>query len=42
MMIFIEVLLDRTTRHVFDAIKAAVKAHPKIIAGHRVAGAYND
>lgn len=41
MMVFIEVLLDRTTPNVFDAFKAAVQAHPEIMECHMVAGGFD-
>ena len=37
MMVFVEVLLDRTTPNVFEAFKAAVQAHPEIMECHMVA-----
>ena len=33
MMVFVEVLLDRTTPNVFDAFKAAVQVYPEIMDG---------
>lgn len=41
MMVFIEVLLDRTTPNVFDAFKAAVQVHPEIMECHMVAGGFD-
>ena len=41
MMVFIEVLLDRTTPHVFDQFKAAVQVHPEIMECHMVAGGFD-
>ena len=38
MMVFVEVLLDRTTPNVFDAFKAAVQVYPEIMECHMVAG----
>src|ERR1700741_1893452 len=38
MMVFVEVLLDRTTPNVFDAFKAAVQVRPEILECHMVAG----
>jgi Lrp/AsnC family leucine-responsive transcriptional regulator len=38
MTVFVEVLLDRTTPHVFDEFKAAVLAYPAIMECHMVAG----
>src|SRR5690242_18840179 len=34
MMVFVEVLLDRTTPNVFEAFKAAVHAYPEIMECH--------
>jgi len=41
MMVFVEVLLDRTTPNVFDAFKAAVQVHPQILECHMVAGGFD-
>lgn len=41
MMVFIEVLLDRTTPHVFEAFKAAVQVHSEIMECHMVAGGFD-
>lgn len=41
MMVFVEVLLDRTTPNVFDAFKAAVQAYPEIMECHMVAGGFD-
>jgi Lrp/AsnC family leucine-responsive transcriptional regulator len=41
MMVFIEVLLDRTTPHVFDQFKAAVQVHEAIMECHMVAGGFD-
>ncbi len=41
MMVFVEVLLDRTTPNVFDAFKAAVQVHPEIMECHMVAGGFD-
>ena len=38
MLVFVEILLDRTTPHVFDQFKAAVQARPEIMECHMVAG----
>ena len=38
MLVFVEVLLDRTTLNVFDQFKAAVQVHPEIMECHLVAG----
>jgi Lrp/AsnC family leucine-responsive transcriptional regulator len=41
MMVFVEVLLDRTTPNVFDAFKAAVQVRPEILECHMVAGGFD-
>lgn len=41
MMVFVEVLLDRTTHNVFDAFKAAVQVYPEIMECHMVAGGFD-
>ena len=41
MLVFVEVLLDRTTPNVFEAFKAAVQAHPQILECHMVAGGFD-
>ena len=41
MLVFVEVLLDRTTPNVFEAFKAAVQAHPAIMECHMVAGGFD-
>lgn len=41
LMVFIEVLLDRTTPNVFDAFKAAVQVRPEIMECHMVAGGFD-
>jgi Lrp/AsnC family leucine-responsive transcriptional regulator len=41
MMVFVEVLLDRTTPHVFEAFKAAVRIYPEIMECHMVAGGFD-
>ena len=41
LMVFVEVLLDRTTPHVFDAFKAAVQVRPEIMECHMVAGGFD-
>jgi Lrp/AsnC family leucine-responsive transcriptional regulator len=41
MMVFVEVLLDRTTPNVFEAFKAAVQVHPEIMECHMVAGGFD-
>ena len=41
MLVFVEVLLDRTTPHVFDHFKAAVQARPEILECHMVAGGFD-
>jgi Lrp/AsnC family leucine-responsive transcriptional regulator len=41
MMVFVEVLLDRTTPNVFDAFKAAVQVRSEIMECHMVAGGFD-
>jgi Lrp/AsnC family leucine-responsive transcriptional regulator len=41
MMVFVEVLLDRTTPNVFEAFKAAVQVHSAIMECHMVAGGFD-
>lgn len=41
MMVFVEVLLDRTTPNVFDAFKAAVQVRREILECHMVAGGFD-
>ncbi len=41
MLVFVEVLLDRTTPNVFEQFKAAVQVHPEILESHMVAGGFD-
>ncbi len=41
MMVFVEVVLDRTTPNVFEAFKAAVQVHAEILECHMVAGGFD-
>ena len=41
MLVFVEVLLDRTTPNVFDEFKAAVQVHGEILECHMVAGGFD-
>ena len=41
LMVFVEVLLDRTTPNVFDAFKAAAQARSEIMECHMVAGGFD-
>lgn len=41
MLVFVEVLLDRTTPHVFEEFRAAVQVHPEILECHMVAGGFD-
>lgn len=41
MLVFVEVLLDRTTPNVFQAFKAAVQVHGEILECHMVAGGFD-
>ena len=42
LMVFIEVLLDRTVHDVMDSFKAAVQVRPEILECHLVAGSFDD
>ena len=41
MLVFVEVLLDRTTPNVFNEFKAAVQVHDEIMECHMVAGGFD-
>ena len=41
LLVFVEVLLDRTTPHVFEAFQAAVQVYPEIMECHMVAGGFD-
>src|SRR6478609_11206113 len=41
MLVFVEVLLDRTTPYVFEAFKAAVQVRSEIMECHMVAGGFD-
>ncbi len=41
LMVFVEVLLDRTTPHVFEAFKAAAQVRQEILECHMVAGGFD-
>ncbi len=41
LLVFVEVLLDRTTPNVFEAFRAAVQVHPEILECHMVAGGFD-
>lgn len=41
LLVFVEVLLDRTTPNVFDQFKAAVQVRPEILECHMVAGGFD-
>lgn len=41
MLVFVEVLLDRTSPNVFEAFKAAVQIRPEIMECHMVAGGFD-
>ena len=41
MMVFVEVLLDRTTPNVFDEFRAAVQVRDEIMECHMVAGGFD-
>ena len=40
-LVFVEVLLDRTTPNVFEAFKAAVQTYPEVLECHMVAGGFD-
>lgn len=41
MLVFVEILLDRTTPNVFDQFRAAVQVQPAIMECHMVAGGFD-
>ena len=41
LVVFVEVLLDRTTQNVFDEFRAAVQVHDEILECHLVAGGFD-
>src|SRR5690606_33064007 len=41
LLVFVEVLLDRSTRNIFDEFKAAAQARPEIMECHMVAGGFD-
>lgn len=41
MLVFVQVLLDRTTSNVFEEFKAAAQARPEIMECHMVAGGFD-
>ena len=41
MLVFVEVLLDRTSPNVFEQFKAAVQVRPEILECHMVAGGFD-
>lgn len=41
MLVFVEVLLDRTTPNVFDEFRAAVQVRPEVLECHMVAGGFD-
>lgn len=41
MLVFVEMLLDRTTPNVFEQFKAAVQVRPEIMECHMVAGGFD-
>ena len=41
LMVFVEVLLDKTTPNVFEAFRAAVQVRPEIMECHMVAGGFD-
>lgn len=41
MLVFVQVVLDRTTPDVFDAFKGAVQSRPEILECHMIAGGFD-
>ena len=41
MLVFVEVLLDRTTPNVFEQFRAAAQVHDEIMECHMVAGGFD-
>jgi Lrp/AsnC family leucine-responsive transcriptional regulator len=41
MLVYVEVLLDRTTPNVFEEFRVAVQVHPEILECHMVAGGFD-
>lgn len=41
MLVFVEVLLDRTSPNVFEQFRASVQVHPEILECHMVAGGFD-
>lgn len=41
LLVFVEILLDRTTPNVFEQFKAAVQVRPEILECHMVAGGFD-
>lgn len=41
LLVFVEVLLDRTTPNVFEQFRAAAAVHPEILECHMVAGGFD-
>ena len=41
MLVFVEILLDRTSSNVFDEFRAAVQVRPEIMECHLVAGGFD-
>ncbi|HWA39094.1 MAG TPA: Lrp/AsnC ligand binding domain-containing protein [Burkholderiales bacterium] len=41
MLVFVQVVLDRTTPDVFDAFRSAVHARPEILECHMIAGGFD-
>ncbi|MFT3762238.1 MAG: Lrp/AsnC ligand binding domain-containing protein [Pseudoxanthomonas sp.] len=41
MLVFVEILLDRTTPNIFDQFKSAVMEHPEVMECHMVAGGFD-
>lgn len=41
LLVFVEILLDRSAMNVFDQFKTAVQVHPEILECHMVAGGFD-
>lgn len=41
LLVFVEILLDRTTPNIFDQFRAAVQVRPEIMECHMVAGGFD-
>jgi len=41
LLVFVEVLLDRTTMNVFDTFRAAIQVHPQVLECHMMSGGFD-